>query len=186
MDTLFMSVNDAVSQPGETRLARHQSHGHPTAQYANWSGKMIPMVLEQRTDLSDLVRTRRAELRLSLRTLAERTIDPEDDGPQPQPQWKYGRLGKLEKASPDVLPPTRAQLRGLAAGLGLAPDVVMEAHKAQFVGIRTHWDPTGEIGAMTHGITQLNETNRAIIADLIETMRKRQDETDTGGKPDGS
>jgi transcriptional regulator with XRE-family HTH domain len=139
---------------------------------------------ETRTDLSDLVRNRRAELGLSLRALAAKTVDPQD--PDGNPQWKYGRLRSLERAEPNLDVPTESELRGLAAGLDLAPSVVMEAHSAQFVGVRTHWDPTGEIGALTHDIMQLNDSNRAIIADLARSLRKRQDDAGGSGKPDGS
>ncbi|WP_173313159.1 helix-turn-helix domain-containing protein [Streptomyces fulvorobeus] len=86
-----------------------------------------------RTDLADLVRTRRQDLGLSLRKLAERCVDPEDPG---EPLWKFGVLHRLEKGLP-ILRPSEPESRALAAGLRLPVDDVKAAAAAQFLGIVT-------------------------------------------------
>ncbi|MFJ3786952.1 hypothetical protein [Streptomyces sp. NPDC090093] len=86
----------------------------------------------RRTDLADLVSSRMKELDLSYRTLAGRTIDPDD--PDNGPQWTRSTLENLVKGL-RVKPPTPQKIRGLAAGLSLPVRLIQDAVRAQFFGI---------------------------------------------------
>lgn len=81
---------------------------------------------EGRTDFSDLVRTRRLELGISLRELERRAVDPETGE-----QAKYGWISKVENGK-SIDAPTAPRIRALAAGLGLPFRVIKEAVDAQF------------------------------------------------------
>ncbi|MEW1719812.1 XRE family transcriptional regulator [Streptomyces sp. NPDC093109] len=91
---------------------------------------------EPRTDLSRLVRERRAELRLSLRELADLCIDP--DAPDEGPKWNFQVIRRLEKELP-IIPPQAPELRALMAGLQLPLHEVQAAAGSQFMGIDTIW-----------------------------------------------
>lgn len=117
-----------------------------------------------RTDLSDLVRRRRAELGLALRTLADRCIDP-DTG---LVEWKYGTLDRLEKGLA-ITPPILPQLRALAEGLQVVLGVVQDAAGAQYFGIDTQRGTSPEARALMLNLEQLTPADRAKVADLIET-----------------
>ncbi|MFG2899558.1 hypothetical protein ACGFZH_21055 [Streptomyces zaomyceticus] len=92
----------------------------------------MPAEATRRTDLADLVASRKDELGLSYRTLASRTVDPER--PDEGPQWTRGTLENLINGKP-VKTPTPDRVRGLAAGLGLPVRLVQDASRAQFHGI---------------------------------------------------
>ncbi|MFJ2110735.1 XRE family transcriptional regulator [Streptomyces sp. NPDC087850] len=87
----------------------------------------------ERTELSDLVRERRAELGLSLRRLAALCVDPAAPG---EPLWRYGVIDRLERRLP-VMPPRLPELRALAAGLDMPLVLVQGAAAWQFMGIET-------------------------------------------------
>lgn len=84
---------------------------------------------EQRTDFTDLVRTRRAELDISLRELERRAVDPETGD-----YVRYGWISKVERGqSTDT--PNSMQIRALAAGLNLPVRAIQEAVAAQFLDV---------------------------------------------------
>jgi hypothetical protein len=87
---------------------------------------------ETRTRLSDLVVDRRARLKISLMTLAERCVDPETG----EQEVKTGWLHRLEHRQ-SVTPPTAGQLAALAIGLELPLREVQDAAGEQFFGIVT-------------------------------------------------
>lgn len=123
-----------------------------------------------RTDLSDLVRTRRAELRLSLRALEQRTA-----GPGGEPVLKYGWLNRLEKAAPGLTIPNGVELDALARALSVPLARVQDAAGAQFWGVQTVWAPSGEARALAVAADELTDEQRAQIHRLIETMLPRRD-----------
>lgn len=84
-------------------------------------------------ELSKLLRERRAELRLTLRDVAERTLD--DTG---VPIVKRTWLSELEAAEPGP-PPGEERLRALARALELPYVEVCDAAAVQFWGIRRVW-----------------------------------------------
>ncbi|MEU6342148.1 XRE family transcriptional regulator [Streptomyces sp. NPDC046977] len=129
-----------------------------------------------RTDLSDLVRERRAALRLSLRDFADLTIDPDDQ--DAGPTWKFGRYRNLENAEPNVTPPTPAELRGLAAAGQIPLGRVREAAAAQFFGVQTHWHPSDEIRVLVHQTEEMTEEQQAMLFDFAETIWRRRSDDD--------
>ncbi|MFC8290041.1 hypothetical protein ACFUJ0_06235 [Streptomyces sp. NPDC057242] len=86
----------------------------------------------RRTDLTDLVSSRMRELDLSYRTLAGRTVDPDD--PDGGPQWTRSTLENLVKGL-RIKPPTPQKVAGLAAGLSLPVRLVQDAVRGQFFGV---------------------------------------------------
>ncbi|SFK75248.1 hypothetical protein [Streptomyces pini] len=124
-----------------------------------------------RTDLSDLVRNRRAELNLSLRGLERRTVG--DDG---EPVLKYGWLNRLEKAVPNLTPPFYEDLQALARALDLPLQRLQDAAGAQFFGIQSVWHPSGRARAIAVASDQLDERKQEQIYRLIETLLPEQGE----------
>lgn len=121
---------------------------------------------EARTDFSDLVRRRRADLGLGLRTLADRCIDPETGAVE----WKYGTLDRLEKGLV-ITPPNLPQLRALAAALQVPLGVVQDAAGRQYFGIDTTRGEDPETRALIYGIEELSPEDKARVRDLIDTWR---------------
>ena len=89
--------------------------------------------LPRRSDLSTLLRERRAELGLSLRDVEERTLG--DDG---VPIVKRAWLSNLERAAPGP-PPGEEHLRALSRALELPYSELGDAAAAQFWGIGRVW-----------------------------------------------
>jgi transcriptional regulator with XRE-family HTH domain len=129
----------------------------------------------ERTDLSDLVRKRRAELRLSLRALEQRTADPGTG----EPAVKYGWLNNLEKAAPNLTPPRLPVLDALAKALELPLGRLQDAAGAQFFGIDTVWSASGEARALVTRADQLSPEQREQIYRLIDMFAPRSDVSDT-------
>jgi hypothetical protein len=132
------------------------------------------MAVDPRTDLSDLVRARRAELSLSLRKFVERCIDPED--PEGGPLWKIGPLSRLEK-NLSIEAPTAPALRALAEGLRLAPGVVQAAAAAQFFGIDPVWSDDREVRALVHGYRAMAPDDQARVRELIRAWSRPPSQT---------
>ena len=126
-----------------------------------------------RTDLSDLVKYRRAELRLGYRTLAAACIDPKS--PEAGPQWTRGTIENLEKAR-GVKPPTLSALRSLAAGLQLPDHRVREAAGAQWFGIDTVWSNSGDAKALVERADRLAPGAREQLARFIDSLTTETDD----------
>ncbi|MEU7044987.1 XRE family transcriptional regulator [Streptomyces varsoviensis] len=118
-----------------------------------------------RTHLSDLVRERRAELRLSLRAVEERAISPKTG----EPIIKRGWLQRLEKAQP-VIPPQLPELEALSRALELPLARLQDAAGAQFLGIESEWSTTGEARALVRHAERLSPEQRQQLARLLETF----------------
>lgn len=125
---------------------------------------------ELRTHLSDLVRTRRAELRLSLRAVQDRTIDP-DTG---QPALKYSWIDRLEKTLP-VIPPQLPQLKALARALELPLGRVQDAAGSQFFGIDAVWSASGEARALVERADTLTPQQLDQIHQLLDAFAPESD-----------
>ncbi|MFE1770288.1 XRE family transcriptional regulator [Streptomyces sp. NPDC059008] len=121
----------------------------------------------QRTDLSDLVRDRRAELKLGLRSLADRCTDPESSE-----QLKFGWLFRLEKREA-VIPPQLPGLRALAAGLELPLRIVQQAAGAQFMGIVSEVESEGgEARALVAHLDDMSEAERRQVKAMVEAFAR--------------
>lgn len=120
-----------------------------------------------RTELSDLLRVRRAELRLSLRQAEERTGLREDG----TPFIRKGTLDNLEKAEPRMAwTPRLPELQALARAYELPLGRVQDAAGAQFMGIDSVWDVSGEARALIKDAEKLTPRQREQLAKLIEAF----------------
>ncbi|MFI1165682.1 XRE family transcriptional regulator [Streptomyces sp. NPDC020801] len=127
----------------------------------------------ERTELSDLVRTRMAELGLSYRRLEEICVDPEAvAGDQAvEPLWRRGTLENLAKGR-RIKPPDFPMLRALAAGLQVTLRQVQEAAGAQFLGIDTVWSPDGRTRVLIEGFRDMDPEDQAKVLALMESRRR--------------
>jgi transcriptional regulator with XRE-family HTH domain len=124
---------------------------------------------EQRTDFSDLVRSRRAELGITLRELEARSIDPETGE-----QAKFGWLSKVENGG-SVKAPSPAILRALAAGLKMPVRVVQEAAAAQFLDYTDFvWSDDRTTRVLVARIEEMSDEDRQRLADIAETFARRR------------
>ncbi|MEV0115567.1 XRE family transcriptional regulator [Streptomyces sp. NPDC050844] len=125
---------------------------------------MAEVEQEAKAQLADLVRSRRMELRLSLRGFAAACVDPvAGEGGL----IGHGWVDRLEKGM-SVTPPQLPELRALAAGLNLALPVVQEAAAAQFMGITPHYANSGEARALVTYAEGMSEAERRQLLAIVE------------------
>lgn len=121
---------------------------------------------ERRTQLADLVRSRRAALKESLDTFAAKAVDPVS-GVRVTRGWIY-RLETGEK----VTPPVYEELCALAAAAQLPIERLQDAAGAQFHGV----DPlragsgTGEAVAYVRKLDTLPPDQRERLLRLIDSL----------------
>ncbi|CAL9314277.1 XRE family transcriptional regulator [Streptomyces sp. SGAir0924] len=132
---------------------------------------------EQRTDFSDLVRERRAELGISLRELESRALDPETGE-----QVRFGWISKVEKGR-SVDAPAPAVLRALAAGLQLPLRVLQEAAAAQFLDMTSQvWSEDRTTRVLAARIEEMTDEERRQLADIAETFARRRTQRSGSGQ----
>ena len=124
-----------------------------------------------RTDLSDLVRTRRAELGLSLRALASRCVNP--DAPDAGPVVDHNWIDRLEKGVLREIP-DYARLAGLRAGLQVPLGLVQEAAGSQFWQVDTVWGDDDDVRALVHGYREMSPEDQARVKALIQSWNRDQ------------
>jgi transcriptional regulator with XRE-family HTH domain len=120
-----------------------------------------------RTDLSDLLRVRRATAGLSLEAVAAATAEPPSGKRLVDADW----LDRLERAalSPDEYP-EYPQLDALASVLDLDPGEVQEAAGAQFMDVHTVWSEDGQVRAVVTG--ELDAEDLAKVQNLMRLYRQ--------------
>lgn len=116
------------------------------------------------TEFADLIRSRRAELGLSLAEFQERSVDPRT-GVQVKSGWVY----RLETGE-SVIPPRTAQLRALAAATALPLGQLQDAASAQFFGIERVWSESGEASALVRRAGELTQDQREQLLRLIDAF----------------
>ncbi|MFB7672886.1 XRE family transcriptional regulator [Kitasatospora purpeofusca] len=124
------------------------------------------------TPLSDLMRSRRAELGLGVRAIAEQCVDPDTGEQLAKPSW----LERLEKALP-IIPPQLPQLRAIAAGYRLPLRRVQDEAAVQFFGLEqrpAEWSSDSRIRAMVDRMEQLTDEQRDELAALAELYTQRR------------
>lgn len=128
---------------------------------------------EPRTDFADLVRQRRAELNISVRTLAARSVDPETGT-----QAKFGWISKVERGeSTDA--PSAATLRALSAGLSLPVRVLQEAAAAQYLDMESFiWSQDRTTRVLAARIEEMSDEERRQLAEIAETFARRKTQRD--------
>ncbi len=116
------------------------------------------------TEFADLIRDRRAELRLSLDKFASRCVDPVT-GTRVKSSWVY----RLESGE-SVIPPRLPQLRALAAAASLPLEHLQDAAARQFFGIERVWAESGEASALVRRAGRLTEDQREQLLRLIDAF----------------
>ncbi|MCX5587614.1 hypothetical protein [Streptomyces erythrochromogenes] len=118
-----------------------------------------------RTDLSDLLRERHAELRISYRSLEERT----GLGPDGRPLIKRGTLENLEKAVPNqAWTPRLRELEALARAYELPLQRIRDAAGRQYWGIDRIEGETSVGSAYLKDADKLTPEQREQIQRLID------------------
>lgn len=123
-----------------------------------------------RTDLSDLLRDRKAELGASLRELVEACIDPEH--PDEGPVIRRTSLDLLLKGDEGVKAPAIPMMRALAAGFRLPFGLIQEAAGAQWLGIDTVWTQDRKVRTLIHGFQEMDAEDQDRVMALMESWRK--------------
>ncbi len=133
---------------------------------------------EQRTDFSDLVRERRAELGISLRELESRSIDPKPEKGKAPEQAKFGWISKVEKGQ-SVDTPSAGLLRALHVGLQLPLRILQEAAAAQFLEMDSSlWSDDRTTRVLVARAEELTEEDRRQLLDIAETFARRRTQSD--------
>lgn len=119
---------------------------------------------ERRTQLADLIRGRRSDLKESLDTFAAKAVDPVS-GVRVTRGWIY-RLEKGEK----VTPPVYEELCALAEAARLPIERVQDAAGAQFHGVDPLRSGSGEAVAYVRKLDQVPPDQRDRLLRLIDTL----------------
>lgn len=130
--------------------------------------------MTERTDFTDLLKARRAELGYSLREMETRSIDPDT-----RTQAKFGWLSKVENGKP-IDAPKEELLKALAAGYELPVKVLQVAASRQFFG----YDPVSDSSVVwSRDLTtriivaraeEMSDEDRQQLADIAETFARRR------------
>ena len=131
----------------------------------------------ERTDLSDLVRTRMEENGQSFRSLAAACIDPKN--PDSGPAWTRGTIENLTKGRV-IKAPTEAQLRALADALKLPETAVQRAAAAQFFGMTEHWNYDQDTRVLIARIEELDKQGIEELDELAQIVFRRRSQQSPG------
>ncbi|MEU5664721.1 hypothetical protein [Streptomyces longwoodensis] len=127
------------------------------------SGEMVSGP-EQRTQLADLIRTRRAELGESLDVFSARAVDPVS-GVRVTRGWIY-RLERGER----ITPPVYEELAALQAAARLPIERLQDAAGQQFHGVDPVRSGTGESVAYVRKLDSLPPDQRDRLLSLIDSL----------------
>lgn len=124
-------------------------------------------------ELADVVRARRAELRLSYERLGDRCVD-DRTGTRVSGSW----LHRLETGLP-VIPPQLPQLRALASGLDLPLSRLQDAAGRQFLGLESV-HPSADVRILMRHAEELTPEDLAELVEIAEIIgRRRRRETNS-------
>lgn len=135
---------------------------NPMAAKDGWRDEMV--TTPERTQLSDLIRRRRAELNEGLDKFAARAVDPVS-GVRVTRGWIY-RLETGER----VTPPVYEELCALAAAARLPIEALQDAAGAQFHGVDPLRSGSGEAVAYVRKLDQIPADQRERLLQLIDTL----------------
>ncbi|MFI7014116.1 helix-turn-helix domain-containing protein [Streptomyces sp. NPDC050164] len=119
---------------------------------------------EQRTQLADLIRSRRAELNVGLKAFAEKAVDPVT-GTRVTRGWVY----RLEQGEP-VTPPVYEELCALAEACELPVETLQDAAGSQFHGVDPLVSGSTEAKAYVHKLDRIPPDQRERLLRLIDTL----------------
>lgn len=120
--------------------------------------------MTDRTQLADLVRSRREQLNLSYHSLADACLDPKGEV-----TISTGWLHRLETGKP-VNAPLLPVLRALAVGLDISLARVQQAAGAQFFGIGVDQRYSVEALHMAELLMRLKPEQRDAVARLLDAF----------------
>ncbi|MDT6983693.1 hypothetical protein ACFSUJ_11965 [Streptomyces lusitanus] len=133
-----------------------------------------------RTDLSDLLRDRMAELGLSIRTAADATVDPQH--PEAGPLYKRGTLENLLK-NQVARAPSEQQCRALAAAFRLPLTAVQRAVAAQYQGyIAERWNRSEKARVLVARIDEMDDDKLERLAKLADVVLEDTPPRSTSGQ----
>lgn len=115
-------------------------------------------------ELRQLVKARRAELRLSYQSLAAACADAGSGG-----SVSSGWLHRLETGLPVVAPSAEA-LTAMAAGLRMNVVRLREAAASQFFGLQLPPDASGEAADLLALMAALPDGQRRALIELVRVM----------------
>ncbi|MFJ8154848.1 hypothetical protein [Streptomyces sp. NPDC094468] len=119
-----------------------------------------------RTQLTDLLKRRRAELGVGVGKIAERSVDPETGK-----DVKRGRIWRLEgNEEGGITPPDFWELRALAAGYELPLERLQDAAGSQFHGRDPLRSGSGEAVAYVRKLDSLPPDQRERLLSLIDSL----------------
>ncbi|MBT2508875.1 helix-turn-helix domain-containing protein [Streptomyces sp. ISL-98] len=118
-----------------------------------------------RTQLTDLVRERKAALGLSYERLAKRCVDPETGEMPVKSSWLHRLVTGLPVISPDL-----SQLQALAAGLDVPLGRIQDAAGAQFFGIDVVPARSGEVRALVERADRMSPEQLEQLLRLLDTF----------------
>ncbi|MFJ8603428.1 hypothetical protein ACIREM_32920 [Streptomyces shenzhenensis] len=125
-----------------------------------------PEQSEPRTQFTDLLRSRRAELGESLAKVEGRSVDPLTGK-----GMKRGRIYRLEGGEKGgVTPPDFWELRALTEGYRLPIERLQDAAGAQFHGVEPLRVGTGEAVAYVRKLDRLPPDQRERLLHLIDSL----------------
>ncbi|MFJ6561893.1 helix-turn-helix domain-containing protein [Streptomyces sp. NPDC091412] len=119
---------------------------------------------ERRAEFADLIKSRRAELRMGLDAFAARAVDPVT-GVRVKRGWIY----RLESGEP-VIPPQVEELRALAEACELALEVLQDAASSQFFGVDPLRSGSSEATAYVRKLDSIPADQRERLLRLIDTL----------------
>lgn len=114
-------------------------------------------------ELVELIKARRAELRLSLRGLEARTLNPETGKPVIGFKW----LHKLENGALAGVP-GEAELRALAKALELPYGTIADAAASQYFGVQRVYSEDGEVRAMVQRVERMSPEEVSRLRQLMD------------------
>jgi len=119
---------------------------------------------ERRTAFTDLIKGRRAELRMGLGAFAARAVDPVS-GTRVTRGWIY----RLETGE-TITPPQVEELRALAVACDLPLQALQDAAGSQFHGVDPLASGSSEAKAYVHKLDRLPADQRERLLRLIDTL----------------
>lgn len=120
----------------------------------------------ERRQLSDLISRRKTDLGLSYEDLAARCVDPETGEQTVRYSWMHRLVSTGQVKAPDV-----AQLRGLAAGLGVPLRSVQDAAAAQFFGMDAVYSDDAQVRTALYHFEEMSPEDRLKVIRLLEAWR---------------
>lgn len=134
---------------------------------------------EPRTQLKDLVSSRKAELGLSLRALEAACIDPKTGV-----QVKYSWLHRLINGKPTEAP-FYESLVALSLGIQVPLKAVQDAAAAQYMGVVQDaiWSKDRSTRLTVARMSELSPEGRAELAEMVELWTRRNKAADPNAEP---